>query len=60
MVLFFKSINSVKIGDTIEATKYNRKVRGTIVKLHPGAVVIINEKSGEREVVDVDRIDKVI
>lgn len=59
-MLELKLIRDLKIGDTIEALKFNKKVKGKIVKLHPGAVVIINERNGEREVVDSDRITKTI
>ena len=59
-MLELKLIRDLKIGDIIEAVKFNKKVRGVIVKLHPGAVVIINDKNEEREVVDSDRITKTI
>lgn len=59
MTLSFKLISKLNIGDHIEATKFNKKVSGVIIKLHPGAVVIINDRNEEREVVDSDRIDKV-
>ena len=59
MILSFKLISKLEIGDLIKGTKFNKKVSGEIVRIHPGAVVIINDRNGKREVVDSDRIDKV-
>lgn len=53
-------IKNLKKGDKIEALKFNKKTIGIITKIHPGAVVIINEANDELEVIDADRIKKII
>ena len=53
-------IGNIKIGDKIVGNRLQRRVTGVVVKIHPGAVVIINSKNHEELVViDSDRIVKV-
>ena len=54
------SIHKLKVNQTIVAIKYGKSVKGIIISKLPGAVVIINSKSGDNEVVDVDRITKIL
>jgi len=54
-----KLVKNLSIGQTIEGTKFGKSVVGKIVKKLPGAVVV-ECANGNREVVDMDRINKVI
>lgn len=54
-------IKGINIGDIVTGKRINRKVTGEVVKIHPGAVVIKNNKNHkELVVIDSDRIFKVI
>jgi hypothetical protein len=54
-----KLVRNLEIGQRIQALKFGKVVIGKILSKLPGAVVILNEKSDDKEIVDMDRINKV-
>jgi len=53
-------IGNIEVGDKIVGNRLQRRITGVVVKIHPGAVVIVNSKNHEELVViDSDRIIKV-
>lgn len=51
-------ISKIKVGDIILAQRYKKKVKGEVVKLHPGSVVI--SIGDTRRVIDADKIIKIL
>jgi hypothetical protein len=52
-------ISALTVADRIQSLKYGKKVEGVIIAKLPGAVVIRLD-SGKEEVVDIDRVVKII